>query len=271
MEVTSVTHALVARPELMQISSTPHFTLHPPRNWAGTVEKYPSFDGGLLATVTNGGLNNQEFTYQALVYFEIADCCVSPAALKHMVEARSEVSKKENQWELIENFDLMTYVTVAPTASLSVCGRGPLSQEVPTTSRHPPLLLIRAGNSSPATVLPLSNCQILAYCSKAIDDPTSGCSYVFVGQAGHTIVQVPYGCDNSHYARIKSLKVRLHLASRSAHIEDKPASEPVCGLDLGYDFDAIPDDNGPINMQVDASNMSEYWDTVVETPPEGKR
>ncbi|KAH7922056.1 hypothetical protein BV22DRAFT_1049173 [Leucogyrophana mollusca] len=141
----------------------------------------------------------------------------------------------------------------------------PNNQSVSSVAPHSDWRLVGCNGS---TAEPQS---VLAYCSKAMDDPTSGCSHVFIGQAEHTIVQMPYGCGKSPYARIKSLQVHSHPAIRRAYIEGKPASEPVYQLDWDYDFDAIPDDNGQINMRVDASNMPGYWDNIVESPPERKR
>ncbi|KAJ7120627.1 hypothetical protein C8R43DRAFT_959862 [Mycena crocata] len=61
----------------------------------------------------------------------------------------------------------------------------------------------------------------------------------------------------------------------------KPADEPVHSLTFDYNFAAIPAANGPVYTRAgavkyprDASNvtdMPDYWDTVVKSPPERKR
>ena len=34
------------------------------------------------------------------------------------------------------------------------------------------------------------------------------------------------------------------------------------------DFAAIPEDNGPVYMRSDVTDMPGYWDSVVDSPPE---
>ncbi|KAH7923250.1 hypothetical protein BV22DRAFT_1196850 [Leucogyrophana mollusca] len=109
--------------------------------------------------------------------------------------------------------------------------------------------------------------QVLAYCSKSMDDPTSGCSHVFIGQPEHTIVQMPAGCGPGPYAHVTGLSEHPHSAIRRAYIEGKPASESVYQLSFDYDFTSLPEENAPIYMRADVSNIPGYWDNVVEATP----
>ncbi|KAJ7131799.1 hypothetical protein C8R43DRAFT_895506, partial [Mycena crocata] len=112
--------------------------------------------------------------------------------------------------------------------------------------------------------------SVLMYCSKS--SASSECSHVLIGGAEHTIVKMPQNCGRGPYARIASLAphARQDILS-SYHQLKKPADEPVYSLTFDYNFAAIPAANGPIYMRADVTDMPDYWDTVVESPPERKR
>ncbi|KAJ6608966.1 hypothetical protein B0H10DRAFT_2066126 [Mycena sp. CBHHK59/15] len=112
--------------------------------------------------------------------------------------------------------------------------------------------------------------SVLMYCSKALS--SSGCSHVMIGGAEHTIVKMPQNCGRGPYARIASLTPHPNQDSLSSyHQSKKPSNEPVYLLQFDYNFAAIPEANGPIYMRADVTDMPDYWDTVVESPPERKR
>ncbi|KAJ7677758.1 glycosyl hydrolases family 18-domain-containing protein, partial [Mycena polygramma] len=108
----------------------------------------------------------------------------------------------------------------------------------------------------------------LAYCSSPSDP---ACSHVFIGGAENTIVQMPKSCGLGPYARVASLAPHANqsiLYAHGDHQQRKRAGEPVYELRFDYDFLSIPDDNGPVYMRADVTDMPDYWDTVVDSPPE---
>ncbi|KZT42303.1 hypothetical protein SISSUDRAFT_1058666 [Sistotremastrum suecicum HHB10207 ss-3] len=114
--------------------------------------------------------------------------------------------------------------------------------------------------------------QVLAYCSKPMDDPSSGCGHVFLGQAEHTIIKLPGSCGAGPYARISSLSVHPDQDVLSAyHTSKKPSTEPVYLLSFDYQFTEIPESNGPVYFRVDASDIPGYWDGIVNSPTSQKR
>ncbi|KAK7017177.1 hypothetical protein R3P38DRAFT_2784858 [Favolaschia claudopus] len=83
---------------------------------------------------------------------------------------------------------------------------------------------------------------------------------------------MPSNCGRGPFARVASLTVHpdQNILSKY-HQSQKPASEPVYLLNFDYNFAAIPAANGPIYMRADVTDMPDYWDNVVESPPERKR
>ncbi|KAJ7155586.1 hypothetical protein C8R46DRAFT_1196404 [Mycena filopes] len=112
--------------------------------------------------------------------------------------------------------------------------------------------------------------SVLAYCSMVLS--TSECSHVMIGGAENTIVKMPQNCGRGPYARVASLTPHPDQNVLSSfHQSNKPPAEPVYSLQFDYDFAAIPASNGPIYMRADVTDMPDYWDTVVDSPPERKR
>ncbi|KAJ7155607.1 glycosyl hydrolases family 18-domain-containing protein [Mycena filopes] len=112
--------------------------------------------------------------------------------------------------------------------------------------------------------------SVLAYCSTALS--TSECSHVMIGGAENTIVKMPANCGRGPYARVASFTPHPDQNILSSfHQSNKPAAEPVYSLQFDYNFAAIPASNGPIYMRADVTDMPDYWDTVVDSPPERKR
>ncbi|KAJ7864946.1 hypothetical protein B0H14DRAFT_2734817 [Mycena olivaceomarginata] len=97
------------------------------------------------------------------------------------------------------------------------------------------------------------------------------CSHVFIGGAENTIVQMPKSCGLGPYARVAALAPHANqsiLYAHGDHQQRKRADEPVYELHFDYNFAAIPDDNGPVYMRADVTDMPDYWDTVVDSPTE---
>ncbi|KAJ7717516.1 hypothetical protein B0H14DRAFT_3631208 [Mycena olivaceomarginata] len=98
-----------------------------------------------------------------------------------------------------------------------------------------------------------------------------------IGGAAHTIVKIPDNCGRGPYARIASLTPHPNQDILPPyHQSQKPATEQVYSLKFYYsgealDFAAIPASNGPIYMRADVTDLPDYWDIVVESPPERKR
>nr|GAT44459.1 predicted protein [Mycena chlorophos] len=116
----------------------------------------------------------------------------------------------------------------------------------------------------------LSNCDktsdapqtVLAQCSCPVDDDDCGCGHVFIGQASDTIVKMPDSCGLGPYARIVSLAVHPDQRLARRDISD----QPVYSLSFDYEFTAISEDNGPIYMRADMTDMPGYWDSIVDSP-----
>ncbi|KZS89652.1 hypothetical protein SISNIDRAFT_489074 [Sistotremastrum niveocremeum HHB9708] len=112
--------------------------------------------------------------------------------------------------------------------------------------------------------------QVLAYCSKSMD--ASGCAHVFIGNVTHTIIKMPRSCGRGPYARIDTLEPHPNQNVLTAsHAAQKPADEQVFLLKFDYNFATIPESNGPVYMRADVTDLPDYWDTVVDSPPERKR
>ncbi|KZT36396.1 hypothetical protein SISSUDRAFT_1120964 [Sistotremastrum suecicum HHB10207 ss-3] len=109
--------------------------------------------------------------------------------------------------------------------------------------------------------------QVLAYCRKPMDDASTGCGHVFIGQAEHTIIKLPSSCGAGPYGRVNTLTVHPDQDILSPyHASQKPDSEPVYLLSFDYEFAEIPDSNGPVYMRIDASDIPGYWDSFVNSP-----
>ncbi|KAF7296695.1 Chitin-binding type-1 domain-containing protein [Mycena chlorophos] len=118
----------------------------------------------------------------------------------------------------------------------------------------------------------LSNCDassdapqtVLAQCSCPVDDDDCGCGHVFIGQANDTIVKMPDSCGLGPYARVVSLAVHPDQRLVQRDISD----QPVYSLSFDYEFTAISEDNGPIYMRADMTDMPGYWDSIIDSPPD---
>ena len=73
-----------------------------------------------------------------------------------------------------------------------------------------------------------------------MNDSSSGCGHVFIGQAEHTIVKMPRTCGKVPYARVVGLDMHSNQdILPPKHNAKKPASELVYLLNFDYDFVAI--------------------------------
>ncbi|KAF7373855.1 Chitin-binding type-1 domain-containing protein [Mycena sanguinolenta] len=108
-----------------------------------------------------------------------------------------------------------------------------------------------------------------AYCTCQIDDEDCGCGHVFIGQTADTIVKMPSSCGLGPYARVTSLEVHPDQTVLSAeHMARKRGTEPVYSLSFDYAFTDISEDNGPIYMRADMTDIQGYWDSIIDSPPE---
>ncbi|KAJ6538818.1 hypothetical protein DFH09DRAFT_1249584 [Mycena vulgaris] len=111
--------------------------------------------------------------------------------------------------------------------------------------------------------------EVLAYCSKSMDSGDSGCGHVFIGQAEHTVIRLPTTCGLGPYARVVSLAPHEDQSILPTHIRrELPDSELVYSLKFDYNFAVIPDNNGPILMRADVTDMPGYWDEMINSPPD---
>ena len=119
--------------------------------------------------------------------------------------------------------------SMAPVSDWVVTSCDPKSDQPQTVSmRSQSLSLISNCHS-----ITLDNAQVLAYCSKSMD--SSGCAHVFIGNAEHTIVQMPSSCGLGPYARVASLTPHTNQSILSTfHQAQKPANELVYSLSFDY-------------------------------------
>ncbi|KAH7101754.1 hypothetical protein BKA62DRAFT_164821 [Auriculariales sp. MPI-PUGE-AT-0066] len=108
--------------------------------------------------------------------------------------------------------------------------------------------------------------SVVAYCSKDIKG--SQCSHVLLGGAEHTIIKMPSDCGRGPIARIHALELhpnppKLKL-SKLGQAVTKPDSEAVYQLTFDYEFNEVPEDNGPIYFRSDVTDMPGYWDEIID-------
>ncbi|KAF8214839.1 hypothetical protein K438DRAFT_1955885 [Mycena galopus ATCC 62051] len=111
--------------------------------------------------------------------------------------------------------------------------------------------------------------SVLAYCTCPMDDEDCGCAHVFIGQAADTIVKLPTTCGLGPYARVVSLEVHPDQTALSArHAARKRTIDPFYSLSFDYAFTDISEDNGPVYMRADMTDMPGYWDSIIDSPPD---
>ncbi|KAK7014298.1 chitin-binding type-1 domain-containing protein [Favolaschia claudopus] len=111
--------------------------------------------------------------------------------------------------------------------------------------------------------------QVLIHCSKSMDSEDSGCAHVFMGTAENTVVRMPKACGLGPYARVVSLAAHEDQSVLPIHIRrNLPDNELVYLLNFDYNFAAIPDENGPIYMRADVTDIPGYWDEMINSPPD---
>lgn len=70
-----------------------------------------------------------------------------------------------------------------------------------------------------------------------MNDSSTGCGHVFIGQAEQTIVKMPSNCGKGPYARIVELDIHPNQSALlPQHDAMKPPSEPVYLLHFDYNF-----------------------------------
>ncbi|KAJ6483444.1 hypothetical protein C8R45DRAFT_830574, partial [Mycena sanguinolenta] len=108
-----------------------------------------------------------------------------------------------------------------------------------------------------------------AYCTCPVDDEDCGCGHVFLGKATDTIVKMPSSCGLGPYARVVSLQVHPDQTAMSARFAGrKRDTDPVYSLSFDYAFTDIAEDNGPVFMRADMTDMPGYWDAIIDSPPD---
>ncbi|KAJ7772314.1 glycosyl hydrolases family 18-domain-containing protein, partial [Mycena metata] len=103
---------------------------------------------------------------------------------------------------------------------------------------------------------------VVAHCSTNSD----ACQHVFIGGAANTIVKLPLSCGLGPYARVVSMNPHANQSVLARY--RRTASGTVYSLSFDYNFAAIPAENGPVYMRADVTDMPDYWDSVVDSPPE---
>ncbi|KAJ6484663.1 hypothetical protein C8R45DRAFT_1214695 [Mycena sanguinolenta] len=107
------------------------------------------------------------------------------------------------------------------------------------------------------------------YCTCPIDDEDCGCGHVFLGKAADTIVKMPSTCGLGPYARVVSLQVHPDQTVVFARFAGrKRDTDPVYSLSFDYAFTDIAEENGPVYMRADMTDMPGYWDAIIDSPPD---
>ncbi|KAJ6503678.1 hypothetical protein C8R45DRAFT_1209318 [Mycena sanguinolenta] len=108
-----------------------------------------------------------------------------------------------------------------------------------------------------------------AYCTCPIDDEDCGCAHVFLGKAADTIVKMPSACGLGPYARVVSLQVHPDQTAVSTRfVGRKRDTDPIYSLSFDYAFTDIAEENGPVYMRADMTDMPGYWDAIIDSPPD---
>ncbi|KAJ7636644.1 hypothetical protein FB45DRAFT_741932, partial [Roridomyces roridus] len=111
--------------------------------------------------------------------------------------------------------------------------------------------------------------SVLAYCTCPIEDEDCGCGHVFIGQANDTIVKLPDTCGLGPYARVVSLEPHPDQTVLSAnHAARKRSTDPVYSLVFDYSFTDIAEENGPVYMRADMTDINGYWNEIVDSDPD---
>ncbi|CCM00583.1 uncharacterized protein FIBRA_02619 [Fibroporia radiculosa] len=113
---------------------------------------------------------------------------------------------------------------------------------------------------------------VTAFCSKAEDDPSSGCSAVFENDAENTVVKMPTTCGAGPYARLAVLKINNELTLSSTLSALKPANNPIYEMHFDYEFNRLSETrdaatDGDILVRVDATNIPDYWSEIDTADP----
>ncbi|KAJ7641879.1 hypothetical protein FB45DRAFT_1022600 [Roridomyces roridus] len=110
---------------------------------------------------------------------------------------------------------------------------------------------------------------VLAYCTCPIEDEDCGCGHVFIIQANDTIVKLPETCGLGPYARVVSLEPHPNQAILSTdHAARKRSTDRVYSLIFDYLFTDIAEENGPVCMRADMTDMPGYWDAIIDSSPD---
>ncbi|KAJ7614509.1 hypothetical protein FB45DRAFT_842418 [Roridomyces roridus] len=111
--------------------------------------------------------------------------------------------------------------------------------------------------------------SVLAYCTCPIEDEDCGCGHVFIGQANDTIVKLPDTCGLGPYARVVLLEPHPDQTVLSAdHAARKRSTDPVYSLVFDYLFTDIAEENGPVYMRADMTDIHDYWNSIVDSTPD---
>ncbi|KAJ7222199.1 hypothetical protein GGX14DRAFT_301962, partial [Mycena pura] len=137
-------------------------------------------------------------------------------------------------------------------------------------------VFIDSPNPSSVSSLDISEGWVLSGCDPKSDQPqtvvadcstnSDACQHVFIGGAANTIVKLPLSCGLGPYARVVSMDPHTNQSVLARY--RRTASGTVFSLSFDYNFAAIPAENGPVYMRADVTDMPDYWDSVVDSPPE---
>lgn len=112
------------------------------------------------------------------------------------------------------------------------------------------------------------------YCNHKKD--SDECGRVWAGGVEDTIIRLPAHVGEGPFARVVSMEPapddyqlpEHHVKHRSTDDIDE---NPVYEVKVDYDFAAVRQDRGHVNIRVDYTNLMEYWDEVTSAPAKRSR
>ncbi|KAF2741656.1 glycoside hydrolase family 18 protein [Sporormia fimetaria CBS 119925] len=97
----------------------------------------------------------------------------------------------------------------------------------------------------------------------------SNCHDIHEGGLPGTVVRLPEGCGRSPWARAVSMTESQDQALTKRLVKrGLPPDAKVHEFTFDYDFTLIKRDAGKIAFRIDQSNLDNYWNNVVDSPPD---
>ncbi|TFY61110.1 hypothetical protein EVJ58_g4713 [Rhodofomes roseus] len=123
-------------------------------------------------------------------------------------------------------------------------------------------VFITSPNAQSVSSLDVQSDWVLVGCDSQSDQPQSILAYC-------SMVRMPSTCGAGPYARVVSLQAHDDQSALPAeHQTVLPLNEKVYVLSFDYQFDVIPEENGPVYMRADITDIPGYWDEMIDSAPD---